>query len=358
MTKRPDEPLEPERPDDPVARLIRLAGPRESAPADRAARVRDAVHARWREAVLRERRHRGLVRTAQIAAGVLLAVGTVLWLRGRIPTAGDPAASIIKVNGRALANGRPIGPTGVGLSARSLTAGAEIATGPDGRVALGLQGGPSVRLDTDTEVRLVSAGVVELRRGALYVDTGSHVAAGAGADRRLSVDARGAVETIRILTGLGRVRDVGTQFEVRLAAGALHVSVRDGVAILERDDRAYAAGMGRRLSVDARGAVETSTVALRGADWDWVLAVAPPFDLEGRTLRDYLDWLSRETGWNVTYADPSIGSGAATTILHGSTSGLRPDETLAVVLPTCGLDHRLDGETLVIERPSGGGGPR
>jgi FecR-like protein len=345
MTKRPEEPLEPERPDDPVARLIRLAGPRESAPAERAARVRDAVHARWRDTVLRERRRRTLLRTARIAAGLLLALGTVLWLKGRIPTAGAPAASIIRVNGRVLANGHPIDATGGGLSA-----GAEIATGPDGRVALGLQGGPSVRLDTDTEVRLVSAGVVEMRRGALYVDTGSHVAAGPAA-------APGA-GTVRILTDLGRVRDVGTQFEVRLAGGALHVSVRDGVATLERDDRSYSARAGTRLRVDARGAVETSTVALRGADWDWVLAVAPPFDLEGRTLRDYLDWLSRETGWTVTYADSSIGSDAATITLHGSTSGLRPDQTPAVVLPTCGLDHRLVGETLVIERPAGGGDPR
>ena len=315
--------------------------------------MRDAVHARWVEAVMRERRRKALFRTARIAAGLLLALGTVLWLRDRIPTTGAPAASIIKVNGRVLANGRPIDPTGGGL-----TAGAEIATGPDGRVALRLQMGPSLRLDTDTEVRLISAGVVEMRRGALYVDTGSHVAAGAGADRRLSVDARGAVETIRILTDLGRVRDVGTQFEVRLAGGALHVSVRGGVATLERDDRSYAARAGTRLSVDARGAVETGTVALHGADWDWVLAVAPPFDLEGRTLNDYLDWLSRETGWTVTYADPSIGSDAATITLHGSTSGLRPDQTPAVVLPTCGLDHRLAGETLVIERPAGGGGPR
>jgi len=345
MTKRPDDPLDLERPDDPVARLIRLAGPRESATAERAARVRDAVHARWVEAVMRERRRKALFRTARIAAGLLLALGTVLWLRGRIPTTGAPAASIIKVNGSVLVNGRPIDATGGGLSAA-----AEIATGPDGRVALHLQGGPSVRLDTDTEVRLISAGVVEMRHGALYVDTGPHVAVGPAAAP--------APETIRILTDLGRVRDVGTQFEVRLAGGALHVSVRGGVATLERDDRSYAARAGTRLSVDARGAVETGTVALHGADWDWVLAVAPPFDLEGRTLNDYLDWLSRETGWTVTYADPSIGSDAATITLHGSTSGLRPDQTPAVVLPTCGLDHRLVGETLVIERPAGGGGPR
>jgi FecR-like protein len=344
VTKPPEQPVDPERKDDPIARLIRLAGPRESVPAEREARVHEAVHASWRDAVLRERRRGALLRTAQIAAGLLLAVGVVHWLRDRNQIAGVPVASILKVHGRVLAGGSLIDATGGGFGA-----GTEITTGSDGRVALRLGSGPSVRLDTDTDVRLISAGVVEMRRGALYVDTGTPLAEGPAA--------KPGPETIRILTGLGRVRDVGTQFQVRLAGGALQVSVRGGVATLERDDRSYAAPAGTRLSVDARGAVATGTVAPRGADWDWVLTVAPPFDLEGHTLRDYLDWLSRETGWRVAYADPSIGSGAATIMLHGSTSGLRPDETPAVVLPTCGLQHRLDGETLVIERPAGGRGP-
>jgi hypothetical protein len=153
------------------------------------------------------------------------------------------------------------------------------------------------------------------------------------------------------------VRDIGTQFEVRLADDRLHVSVREGVASLARDDRTYTAPAGTRLRVDSSGAVETGTVAPRGADWDWVLAIAPPFDLEGHSLREYLDWLSRETGWSVAYAEPSIALSAPTVILHGTTSGLRPDETAAAVLPACGLRHRLEGATLIIERAPREKGP-
>src|SRR5262249_15559415 len=139
------------------------------------------------------------------------------------------------------------------------------------------------------------------------------------------------------------VRDVGTQFEVRLANDGLEVRVREGVAALQRDHRSYAALAGTRLRVDQGGTVESHSIGTEEAVWDWVQTIAPPFDLEGHTLGDYLDWLSRETGWTVGYADPSIAPSLATVILHGSTSGLRPDQTPAAVLPTCGLRHRLDG---------------
>ena len=330
VTKPPEEPQRSDVPDDPIARLIRVAGPRPPVPEERMARVRDSVHAGWREAAKRARRRSIVLTFAQIAAALVIAIGVAFWVRGRARVAGVAAATVVQTEGRVLLRDGLVAGTG-----SVLTAGAGLTTGPDGRAALSLSGGPSVRLDTGTDLRLISARVLELQHGAVYVDTGAQPSKGA---------------SIEVRTSLGRVRDVCTQFEVRLADDRLNLSVREGVAALDRDDRTYAAPAGTRLRVDSRGAVETGTVGLQGADWGWVLAVAPPFDLEGRTLGDYLDWLSRETGWRVGYTDPSIAAGAATVILHGSTSGLRPDETPAAVLPTCGLRHRLEGETLIIER--------
>jgi hypothetical protein len=338
VTKPPREPREPAASDDPIARLIKMAGPRPSVPEERMARVRNGVHVRWRAAVKNERRRRAVLAAAPIAAGLAVVIGAGIWLRDRTPIAGAPAATVVRTQGSVLLRQGQIAGTG-----SVLQAGSTLTTGSDGRAALRLSGGPSVRLDSGTELRLTSARVIELLRGAVYVDTGAKPGQIAG--------------SIEVRTDLGRVRDVGTQFEVRLATGALDLSVREGIANLDRDDRTYAAPAGTRLRVGSRGAVETDTVALRGEDWDWVLAVAPPFDLEGRTLRDYLDWLARETGWGVAYADPSIGTGAATIILHGSTSGLRPDETPDAVLPACGLRHRLDGGTLIVERAADRGRP-
>jgi ferric-dicitrate binding protein FerR (iron transport regulator) len=336
VTKSPEGTEDSGGADDPIARLIRLAGPRPPAPEERVTRVRDGVHARWRAAVTAERRRSVVLIAAPIAAALVVVLGAGVWLRDRGRVAATPAATVVRTEGRVLLRDGTVAWTD-----RVLAAGAGLTTGSGGRAALLLSGGRSVRLDTGTELRLVSARVLELERGAVYVETEAP-ASGDGAAPEAA--------PIEIRTSLGRVRDVGTQFEVRLEDGMLQVSVREGIATLLRDHRTYTAAAGTRLRVDPHGAVETGTVGLRGADWDWVLAVAPPFDLEGRTLREYLDWLSRETGWTVGYADPSIAADAAIVVLHGSSAGLRPDETPAAVLPTCGLLHRLDGETLIIER--------
>ena len=73
-----------------------------------------------------------------------------------------------------------------------------------------------------------------------------------------------------------------------------------------------------------------------------------PGDWEERR-RAFLDWVGRETGWQLRYADEAIERSVATIRLHGTIEGLRPDESLDVILQGSGLDHRLeDGQILVI----------
>jgi ferric-dicitrate binding protein FerR (iron transport regulator) len=298
--------------------------------------VRRRVHLLWSETVQRDRRRRRLVMAARLAAALVISAGAVLWLSQRGQPTGVQAAVVERVDGPVRLQNGSLAETG-----RALPAGARVITAPDGRAALRLADGASIRLDRATELLLVSPRLLELRRGAVYVDSGGPPAGG---------------PRLEIGTAFGRVRDVGTQFEVRLAGEQLRVSVREGSAILARDDRTYPVPRGTLLRVDRSGAAETAAIGPDGAEWDWALAVAPAFELEGRPLRDYLAWLSRETGWQVEYDDPSIATAVADIVLHGSTAGLRPDQTPDAVLPACGLGYRLDGATLRIAR-AGGPGP-
>ena len=75
--------------------------------------------------------------------------------------------------------------------------------------------------------------------------------------------------------------------------------------------------------------------------------------MEGKTLGEFLDWVSREGAWTVTFADPRSSDAARATVLHGKPDllrGLTPAEALDVVMPACGLRHRIDGDRVVIER--------
>jgi ferric-dicitrate binding protein FerR (iron transport regulator) len=319
---------------DEITRLLRAAGPRPGVPGDRTDRVRQAAHDRWRRVVRVRRLTLWLAWGAApvaAAATIILLVGPDLsgWFRtGPSPPA--LAATLQRSEGPVTWAGRE--PPTIG---EALRAGTALRTGAGGRVALRLRAGASVRADVETSLRLASDATLVLDRGAVYVDTRGPSGHGAG---------------VEVRTPLGVVRSVGTQFQVRATEDAVLLSVREGTARLERDGSAHDALSGTEIRVREDGAVARRPVPPSGPEWDWVQTVAPGFDLEGRVLGEYLDWVGRETGRRVDYGDPSIATDASTVVLHGSIEGLRPDETLAVVLPTCGLGHRIRGDAWIVER--------
>jgi len=335
-TRPPKPPAGQSGADDPLGRLIGLAGPRPAVPEERLARMRSVVHARWRQTVTRDRR-RGLAGLLglQIATAAVVAtlVGAGYWLHERSRGTGASAATIVRAEGRVLRlDGRAAESGGL------LGEGDGVTTDPAGRAALRTIDGVSVRVDSDSRVRFPAARVVELERGAIYIDT----------------EGSAPQHAIEVRTRLGTISDVGTQFEVRLEGDTVQLTVRTGAASLTRDGRTSPAPAGTRLRVNAAGAVEGGRAPAEGSEWDWAQAIAPPFELEGRTLGDYLDWLERETGRRVTFADPSIAGPSRAIVLHGSTAGIRPGDTPDAVLPACGLRHRLDDGVLVVERAGGG----
>src|SRR2546428_7243370 len=124
-TKPPEEPESVESSDDAIARLIRLAGPRPPVPQERVARVRGNVHARWREALRRDRRRIVVLVAAPLAAAIIVVIGAGFWLRDRIGATGARAATVARTEGRVLLrDGRVAEPGGI------LVAGAGPAAAP------------------------------------------------------------------------------------------------------------------------------------------------------------------------------------------------------------------------------------
>jgi hypothetical protein len=309
--------------EDVTARLLRLAGPRAEVPADRAARVRRAVHLRWQAGT----RRRG-IRRRTLAATAFLATVAAFALVVRLTTprehvvapAGETVATIERSTVPALLSPHDTVRTGEWLE-----------TDATGRAALRLAGGTSVRLDTGSRARLVSPTVIELSRGAVYLDT------------------RGDSQGFEVRTPLGTAYDIGTQFEVRLRDSSLRLRVRTGVVELRRGNQSIPARPGTELTV-AAGEVLRATIPAYGPEWEWTASLAPVFEIEGRPLAAFLEHLSREHGWTLRYADSALARDATGIILHGSVTGLQPQEALAVALATSGLAHRFQDEELVVFR--------
>lgn len=317
---------------DDIAVLVRLAGKRRAVPPVRAERVREAARTEWRQVVRRRSRARRLWTAAGLTAAAVLILAAALGLfpRGTSAPVDDGPIVVESVIGQvwtreASSARRSLGP------GDALRAGSELLTADGGRAAIRLGSGHSVRIDTSTSLRLVDAASLALDRGAIYVDSGP---AGAG--------------EVKVVTPFGVVREIGTQFEVRLEERLLRVRLREGAVVVRRGSRSHEVVEGHELTWSSDGVLSRGELSPHGPEWTWIAGVTPMLDLEGRTARTFLNWVARERGLRLAFADERVARAAGETVLSGTTERLTLDEALDAVLPTCRMTYRIDGALLII----------
>jgi ferric-dicitrate binding protein FerR (iron transport regulator) len=309
--------------EDALRDLFARAEPRLVPPAADEAEIRRALHAEWDaltgRRVFRRRAASAVAAAALAASAVLLVVDT-----SRVPA--PTLAYAERVQGDVEVDGIRIA---VGAA---IPEGAEIAT-RSGQLALRLvDDGGSLRLATRTELTLTAKASAELDSGSLYFDSEDDSAAA----------------HFEIRTAFGTVRDVGTQFIAKLEGEHLEVGVRDGRVAIARDAETVEARPGDRVTVPRGNAgVRRGAIESYGADWTWAEKLAPPFDIDGRRLIDFLEWVADQTGRTIVFADPAAEQIARDTMLSGSID-LEPMPKLAAVLATTALDYSIDGEQRIV----------
>ena len=188
-----------------------------------------------------------------------------------------------------------------------------------------------------TLVRLPAADVVEIERGAVYLDTGR---------------SQPASPAMSVVTSMGTLRDVLVR---NSKSGCprirVRLRVREGVVVFERGQLTVQAGGGTELVAPKGGEPSIRPFAAFGPEWAWIWQAAPAFNLSESTLRQFLDWIERETGYKAAFKTADIGESASAIKLQGSIEDMSPEEALDVVLPAVGLDYRIENGTVVLERP-------
>ena len=309
-----------------LEQLFARAEPRPLPPQSDTDDIRRAVYAEWHAATGRRQwRRRG-----GFAAAAAIVLAAAVWLgNGLLPSVPPVAvAHVERVQGvidteagtRLAVNG-------------ALVAGDRLAT-RTGQVALRLASGGSVRLAPRSEIVLTSAATAELISGRLYFDS----------------ENRGDGAEFTVRTPLGTIRDVGTQFMVNLdgSRAALDVGVRDGrVALTTRNGSGTAAAGERLLAAQDGNSIRREAMPKVGADWDWALELAPPFDIDGRTVNEFLTWFARQTGRSVVFGSDTAERLARDTRLSGSID-LAPLQKLSAVMALTDLTYVLEAERVVI----------
>lgn len=310
-----------------LARLIGLAGPRPQPPQSMRDAVRSATEQAWQRHLQRVRRRRlGLLALAATLTAVAVGVGIAVDVQREPP---PWVAQVDRSVGRLeLAHGeewRPLEKSG------RIAAGARLRTAAESGAGLLMSNGSSLRVSAETLLRLVTPLEISLEQGLIYIDSGPETPG-----------------DVVVRAGRATVREKGTQFAVHAASAGLGVSVREGSVSVAVADTTFEAGAGERLELMPSGAVRRGAISANDPQWQWALALAPSFDTDGRSLTEFLNWVSRETGRAVTFVTPAIQRAANGTMLHGSITGLDPDDALSAVMATTDFEYELVGTQIVI----------
>src|SRR5262245_20553983 len=209
--------------------LFARAAPRQAPPEADAAEIKAAVYAEW-DAVTGRR-----VFLRRLAVGVAATIAAVAVLFVAIQDRGiGPAppsvARVERLRGTVEVIGERGAPTTLQVGGQ-IPAGSSVWTG-SGYVALRIGVG-SLRLAPRTRVILTGEAEAELIAGEVYFDS----------------EAGENAAELNIVTAIGTVRDVGTQFIARLDSNRLEVGVREGQVAIDRGDELVPAQAGELVTV-------------------------------------------------------------------------------------------------------------
>lgn len=330
--------------DQSVERILGKATPRPVPSTEETKAVREQVHAEWRALTYKRKTNRRLISFA-IAASILLVIFAgfnVVRMSGvsetQVASIGKRFGSIYMLGDNSELLERN--------NASAVMAGQTIITDEVSGIAVAWGDGGSLRIDENSRVEFLSRDTIYLRSGRVYFDSKPEM---------LSGSAIAAAQLI-ILTDHGEVMHVGTQYMAEADASSVTISVREGEVRLENGASVESVSAGQQLRV--RDGALASIVNIRpyGDNWRWVEQTSPVAVLDGRSLHEFLAWVSYETGMALEYASADIEVGAKNNILRG-TVDTDPSSALRVWMLGNDLEWEIVDGVIHIGNNVTGNGP-
>ncbi len=308
--------------------------------------IREAVQAEW-QAVTGRRRNRTRLTRFAIAATVLLAVIVSFNALRESGIAPVQVATINKSYGSILLGNQSQLNELSDFS--TIMAGQSIVTRTDSGISLEWGSGGSLRIDAETRIEFISAEEVYLRSGRIYFDsTPSELIAG--------IPGRSVATKFRIKTDHGTVTHVGTQYMTHSSGTELTITVREGRVSIDGNYHNETVLEGQQLKVRGSNRANVANFPRHGAAWDWVEATAPVANVDGRSVDEFLKWVSRETGLRISYESPEAEQKALAGILKGKVD-MDPREALEFRMMGEDLNWQIDGGTINVSLKKENSGP-
>jgi ferric-dicitrate binding protein FerR (iron transport regulator) len=189
-----------------------------------------------------------------------------------------------------------------------------------------LASGGTLRLSSGTALKIVSDHHVRLIDGIVYLDFPPTLVQGE----------RFVVETLA-----GMFEHSGTQFEIAVQQDRSRLRVREGLVKWRSAGASEITKAGAEMTVERNGVITRQAIVTTGRDWAWAEALAPDYSIDDQPMLGFLEWVARETGRKLTFADSSARNQVTGITLHGSVQGMTIMEALSLVMQTTPLRFDL-----------------
>lgn len=319
--------------------LLKHAHERENAPEQSKQRIKHQLKVQWQQKVKQRKQQRLWFGVGSIAAAmsVFLLVMNINLLPESKP---QSLVFLESIQGQVNSNNRLIEQNGsVKKQSQStvLAMGTMIETLDSGYATLVLQTGGNLRIKNNSQLVINGNNEFTLSYGAVYFESD------------LTAENK---SPISITTLYGTIQDIGTQFEVSTEKSTLQINVREGLVNLTQAQTQEEVSVvaGNQLNINELGESQTLKISSHDPQWQWVNKIAPKFMLENKSLYEFLNWVAREYGLNLSFDSEHNKKLSQMLILHGDIDGLTLSQALTTVLSTTEFGYELQDNQLTVHR--------
>lgn len=215
--------------------------------------------------------------------------------------------------------------------------GSYLKTQSNNRLLVKLTNNNVFRLDENSLIHMVDLENFELQQGQIYIES----------------DESSIANPLLVKTPFASINHIGTHYNIKVTDNSVNVSVRNGKVLLQNSlnskvQKTISKGFEGTLSKN--GKYQQKPVTAYSSTWQWTQNIIKPFILQDQSIAQYLSWISKETGYPITWDSPKDKGDADKIKLSGSIAGLKPMESLDVILPTTSFVYQILDSEIYISR--------
>jgi len=208
---------------------------------------------------------------------------------------------------------------------KTINPGDYVKTKSNNRMLIELDNGNTIRVDENSFIQIVDRNEIQLKQGKIYVASAEHA----------------PLRKLLITTELASINHIGTQYQIEFNNGELNVGVRDGKVIIQSEEKHREIAKGFEVTLNEEGVFNQQTISPFDLKWQWTQKIPKQFDIQDKTVQQYLNWVSLETGYPIIWQSRKDRLDATKIKLSGSINGVLPKDSLNVILPTTRFKYQI-----------------